>query len=620
VTLHREHPAVEWVLRFRNTADRETPILADVQALDTTLEDRRGDFLLHHARRVGEGIEARHDDLGPVSRPLVPGSVLGFHSLHGRPSWGESLPFFNLELPGDRGVIAGLGWTGQWQASFATAAGSVRLRAGMERLRLKLYPGEEIRSPRILLLFWQGHRYYGQNLLRRLILAHHHPQRDGRPATLPFAASMDAWTATEKNQLAYAARMEKLGIEYLWLDAGWWKDPGDRSKGLPSHIGPVGRERFPRGFRPVTDALRRKGMGLVVWFAPEYQGGGSWMDKAFPELFLRLKKGGPADFFTLMNFGDRNALRLLTDATASLIATEGIGVYRQDGPMGANCPLPERQPLAWWREADPPDREGLTEIRHVEGLYSFWDEIVRRHPGLLIDLCGGGATRIDLEAMSRGVYAWRSDWNHPGFEPEAEQSRTYGASLWLPSTGTASGYPETYSFRSSINNGVALCWNPDQPPISPLAAPVRQKPPHQILQTTRTTVDQVVRAAYQVTEPFPWDSAVRLAREFRRVRGLFQGDFYPLTPYSIADDVWLAYQFHRDDWRRGMILAFRRTRCLAGQVRLRLWGLGAKRSYQLKFEDTGVTRSFTGRELAAGLDVAIGEQPGAALITYRELP
>jgi len=592
--IFRDHPGVEWVVKFKNTSGRETPILSDIQALDTTLAHKNNEFTLHHALGAGEGIDARKEDLRPLSRPLLPDSRIRIAPLNGRSSWGDSLPFFNIEMSENRGVIASIGWTGQWLAQFARSSNSLHLQAGMELTHLKLYPGEEIRTPKMMLLFWQGHRYYGQNLLRRMVLAHYHPQKDDKPATMPFAASMDAWTATEQNQLDYAARFEKLGIEYLWLDAGWWKDSNAQEKVLPTHIGPISRQRFPNGFRPLTDALRKKGMGLVVWFAPEYQGGGSWMNRAFPEFFLRLKKGGQADMFTIMNFGDKNALQFLTDATATMIETEGIGVYRLDGPMGGDCPLPEKQPLPWWREADKPDRQGITEIRYVEGLYSFWDEIVRRNPGLLIDLCGGGATRVDIEAMSRCVYAWRSDWNHPGFEPEAEQSRTYAASFWLPSTGTAIGYPETYSFRSSINNGVALCWNPDQPPISPLAAPVKQKPPYELKKVTRTTVDKVVREGLQVTEPFPWDSAMRLTQEFKRVRHLFYGDFYPLTPCSVADDVWLAYQFHKDDSREGMVLAFRRFKCATASAKLKLWGLAPDHSYELNFADTGIRKTFTG--------------------------
>lgn len=60
------------------------------------------------------------------------------------------------------------------------ACGLGRVQAGMERTHLKLHPGEEIRTPAVLVLFWQGaDRMRGQNLLRRLLLRHCTPRRRG---------------------------------------------------------------------------------------------------------------------------------------------------------------------------------------------------------------------------------------------------------------------------------------------------------------------------------------------------------------------------------------------------------------------------------------------------------
>lgn len=621
VMVFDEHPAVEWMVKFKNTEGSETAILADIQALDAALLDAGNEFTLHHAQGVGEGIWARKDDFRPISRSLMSDSEIKLAPQYGRSSWGDSLPFFNIEMSNNRGVILGIGWTGQWCAKFTRKANQLYLQAGMERTHLKLYPGEAIRTPKILLLFWQRHRIYGQNLLRRIILAHYHPQKEGKPLTMPFLASAaalyhESFKATEQNQIEFASQFASLGVEYLWMDVGWHVSG--------SHIGPVDRQRFPNGLQAVSDVLKKMNMGLLVWFAPEFQGGGNtWMEKSYPSWFLRLKNKAVSDPFTMLNFGDKNALALITDCTSAMIQKEGIGIYRLDGPIGANCPHEEKQPLPWWRDADAPDRQGITEIRYIEGLYWFWDELVRRNPGLIVDLCGGGATRIDLEAMSRCVYLWRSDWDHPGFEPVGQQAQTYGASLWLPSTGIGSGYPDTYSFRSSINNGVVIAWNPYQPDIMqdwPLAYPVEQKEPYTLEKAPRTTVDDVVREGYVVTEPFPWEAARRLTDEFKRIRHFFYGDFYPLTPYSTADDAWMAFQCHKEDLQQGMVLAFRRAECPVGTITLKLWGLSSEVRYEVFLEDGGVKQTYTGKELTEGLDITIDKQPGSLLITYQPIP
>jgi len=270
-----------------------------------------------------------------------------------------------------------------------------------------------------------------------------------------------------------------------------------------------------------------------------------------------------------------------------MIKREGIRVFRQDFNM---------DPLQYWRATDESDRQGMTEIRHIEGLYAFWDALLKRNEDLIIDNCASGGRRIDLETVSRSVALWRTDYQY--FEPNGYQSHTYGISLYLPSTSTGSGYPETYSFRSSMNNGIVLAWNPYQPSIpSPWKLPF--------------PVDQ--------GEAFPEEDALRLISEFMRVRRLFFGDFYPLTPHSVTDDIWIAYQFHREDLRQGMVLAFRRHRCPTSTMSLKLKGLSPMHHYELLFED-GAREYFTADELAKGLDIEIGKSPGSLLITYRELP
>ena len=104
------------------------------------------------------------------------------------------------------------------------------------------------------------------------------------------------------------------------------------------------------------------------------------------------------------------------------------------------------------------------------------------------------------------------------------------------------------------------------------------------------------------------------------MRDFFYGDFYPLTAHSIRDDVWIAYQFHREDMKQGMFLVFRRPESPYLSARLKLSGLSPSGNYELNFEDTGVKRASTGEELANGIDVTIEDAPGSLLVTYRECP
>jgi alpha-galactosidase len=82
-----------------------------------------------------------------------------------------------------------IGWTGQWNDDFTAEKAAVHVRAGVELIHLRLLPGERIRMPRIMLLFWRGPDWVrAHNLLRSFILEHHTPRPGGDLPRLPIAA------------------------------------------------------------------------------------------------------------------------------------------------------------------------------------------------------------------------------------------------------------------------------------------------------------------------------------------------------------------------------------------------------------------------------------------------
>ena len=152
-----------------------------------------------------------------------------------------------------------------------------------------------------------------------------------------------------------------------------------------------------------------------------------------------------------------------------------------------------------------------------------------------------------------------------------------------------------------------------------MAFPVDQAPPHKLKEVVRTTVDGKQRLGYTVSEPFPWEKAKQLTDEFLRIRHYYHGDFYPLTPYSTEKNVWLAFQFHRQDLKSGIVMVFRRSEADTERHRLKLWGLNADSVYEVKFEDSGETLIQTGAELRSSLEILIPERRSSRLIIYREV-
>jgi alpha-galactosidase len=112
----------------------------------------------------------------------------------------------------------------------------------------------------------------------------------------------------------------------------------------------------------------------------------------------------------------------------------------------------------------------------------------------------------------------------------------------------------------------------------------------------------------------------RLVSEWRQISPNYYGDFYPLTPWSRDDQVWIAWQFDRPEQGGGMVQAFRRHNSFYESARLKLRGLEPTARYEIRNLDTPAARQeIAGGELMEkGLLVEIPTQPAAAVITYHK--
>jgi alpha-galactosidase len=98
------------------------------------------------------------------------------------------------------------------------------------------------------------------------------------------------------------------------------------------------------------------------------------------------------------------------------------------------------------------------------------------------------------------------------------------------------------------------------------------------------------------------------------------GDYYPLTPYSLAGNSWLAWQFDRPEEGQGMVQAFRRDGSDNATQTLRLQGLNAKDWYSVTNLDGGSAQRVRGKDLMEhGITIEIPDKPGAAIYTYKKV-
>jgi alpha-galactosidase len=566
----KDFPAVEWVLRFENTGTNDTPILEKVQALDASFSGNLGqDLVLDQIN----GDDCSERTFAPVERKLQAGENLALAPVGGRPSNG-TFPFFNLDQ-GGAGCFVAIGWTGQWAASLnRDPAGALRVQAGMELTHLRLHPGETIRTPRILLLRWAGDRLDAHNQFRRLLLAHYLPRLDQKPWPLAFSAqTFNRWAggtrpqwASEAGQVAAAEVNRALGCDTLWFDAGWFE--GNFPNGVGNWFPKP--QAFPNGLKPIGEACAQRGLKFLVWYEPERVAAGTQIATEHPEFVLpRQKPPGAAGLF---NLGDPKARRWLTDLLIRQITDFHIHTYRNDFNM---------DPLAYWRGNDAPDRQGITEIRYVEGFYAMWDELRARFPRMVLDDCASGGRRIDLEMVMRSVVQTRSDTACAPGRSEWDQSQAYGLSLFLPLHATIGWEVGSYACRSSAAAGFCAEWD---------------------------ILDQA----------FPRKEARACIREMMENRKFWTGDFTPLTPWTMAPDRWMAWQLHRPEANEGMVLAFRHQACPYSAVQVALRGLNPAQKYRVQWIDDAhrtTVKTMKGSALAA-LELHLPTPRSSVLVRY----
>lgn len=562
---YSDFPTVEWTLYFKNTGTADTPILADIQALNAGFTPSGGnDYKLHYTK----GDNCARDSFEPLAETLGPKVSKQLAPTGGRPTSGAN-PYWNFHSQGN-GFIVVLGWPGQWAARFdRDDTGTLRIRAGQELTHFKLHPGEEVRSPLVVLQFYRGDWLRGQNLWRRWMIAHNMPRPGGKLPTVQHAGCSshqfaEMYNATTKDQIYFVDRYIEEGMkpDYWWMDAGWY--PCDPVGWWKTGTWEVDTRRFPKGLREVSDYAHAKNVKTIVWHEPERVHPDTWLTQNHPEWIIGGKNGG------LLNLGNPDAWNWLTQHFNKLIDDQGIDLYRQDFNF---------DPLNSWRSADTPDRQGITEIKHVTGYLAYWDDLIKHHPNMLIDSCASGGRRNDIETLRRAVPLYRSDYI---LEPIGNQSHTYGISLWIPYYGTGGKAADLYLLRSVMAPAFITLFD------------MRSK-------------------------DLDYDLLRRGLRQWRQFAPNYMGDYYPLTSYSIDSTSWIAWQFNRPEEGEGVIQAFRRADSVYESIRVRLHGLDSDAAYTLTNLDMGGENQCTGSELMqGGLSIPIKDQPGSAVIMYKK--
>ncbi len=505
-----------------------------------------------------------------------------FCNAGGRSSNGTA-PYFNV-FRQNRGVIFAVGWTGQWNCKLERREDGLGIKTKIEDTHFKLHAGEKIRTSSFVIMNYECDRDESQNKWRRFLRKHFSVLGDGE--TMPLSCIIWGGVKSEKaiEKIEYI-KENKLPYEYIWIEASWHgtseNDSPDEFEGdWGEQVGDwrPNKKIHPNGISEVSRAAHEAGKKFILWFEPEraFRETPSVINN--PEYYIPSPKGSPR---SLLDLGNDEAWQYCFDTLSSVIEEGNVDCYRQD--FNTN-------PLIFWRSADTEDRRGMTEIRHINGLYRLWDALLERFPELLIDNCSSGGKRLDIEMVRRSVPLWRSDVQcSANYVPEVAQVHNMNYALWMPYSGTGAGrvWCDTYRIRSAYSG--AMVTNHIYTENMPL-----EKDPERIA----------------------W--LRKYLNEYLSVREYFYEDFYPLTDSVMARLSWCASQYNRPEIGDGIVQVFKRENSPFVKASFKLRGLDPEKTYEVRDADGG-SWQYSGRQLAEGFSVTVKEDRTAKLYFYKSI-
>ncbi|MBE6761579.1 MAG: hypothetical protein E7551_04765 [Ruminococcaceae bacterium] len=603
--LTKHGDAYEWVNYFENTSDTDSEIISDLWDCavqlplpyeepykpSAYLPDIKDMTLIYNPCGSNHIYNEFTSDAETTvwnrkKGEIRVGQTKSYAPLRGRSSYGIA-PFFNIHKSGEGYVIA-IGWTGQWNCSITRNEDSVTLKSKIEATNFKLLSGERIRTSSIVIMPYKNCDFNtSQNKWRRLVKSDFSLiGSEGREKYCPICASI--WGGMKTSSILKRLEIIKehnLPYEYIWMDAGWCggdtKPTPDEFEGdWAMHTGDwqVSPLIHPGHLTDVAEAIHKMGKKFILWFEPERVLYHLPIVAKHPEYFLTLPNAGNL----LLDLGNPKAFDYCCKTIGDLIEKIGVDCYRQDFNM---------DPIDYWRSNENDDRKGIAEIKHITGLYAFWDYLLERFPHLIIDNCASGGRRIDIETLRRSVPLWRSDYQCAGNYPnEGSQCHQLGFNTWLPYSGTGGGRDyDTYRIRSSYSPGLTTNYAYSE------HSNFGNDPENLLWITARIT-------------------------ELKKLRLIMDEDFYPLTSVSDNDDIWSALQFDHPSTKDGAVLLFRRKNAPYETAIFTLRNIDENAVYIFTDADNNNTFTLMGSELKEkGFKITVPEKETAKIYFYKNM-
>lgn len=320
----------------------------------------------------------------------------------------------------------------------------IRLVCGIddEEFLWKLAPGESFVTPEAALSYSENgltalsdqfQKAYHANLIRS-------PWKDKKRPTL-----VNNWEATyfgfdAEKLLKIAGEAADLGLDMLVLDDGWFGKRDDDNSGLGDWF--VNERKLGCTMKELVDRVNALGLKFGIWLEPEMVSEDSELYRMHPDWVLQIPGREP----------NRSRNQLVLDLSRKEVR-EYMKKFINDTLSCANISYVKwdmnRSVDNVYSAADPTLSQGAVRHKYVLGLYEVMEDMLTRHPDLLLEGCSGGGGRFDAGMLYYAPQIWCSDNTDA-----IERLRIH--------YGTSFGYP-----MSSVSAHVSVCPNHQNGRVTP---------------------------------------------------------------------------------------------------------------------------------------------------------
>ena len=312
--------------------------------------------------------------------------------------------------------------------------------------RWKLSPEESFTTPEAVLVYSDAgmggmsrtfHKFYLNHLMRS------EWAKKKRPLLI------NSWEAAyfdfdDDKLAAFAGEAQKLGIEMLVMDDGWFGNRCDDHRALGDWA--VNEQKLKGGLQSLIQRVNALGVKFGIWYEPEMINPDSDLYRAHPDwaVCARGRDKSISRYQCVLDMTREDVRDNIFRQMYDVISKNNIEYIKWD----CNRHISEAASLQL-----PPDRQGEFFHRYVLGVYDLMDRITTAFPHILLENCSSGGGRFDAGMLYYSPQIWASD-NTDAIERLTIQ---FGASLCYPIASLGAHVSANPRTSLKTRGNVAMC-------------------------------------------------------------------------------------------------------------------------------------------------------------------